>query len=74
MRIIDLHCYPSTQEWINCQGPYVEALAKYWKRDWVAKTEAEVPVRANLSLRQFFGVSRRSQEPKLNSKYRYVRI
>lgn len=42
MRIIDLHCYPGTQEWINCQGPYVEALAKYWKRDWVAKTEAEV--------------------------------
>ena len=42
MRIIDLHCYPSTQEWINCQGPYVEALAKYWKRDWVAKTETEV--------------------------------
>ena len=42
MRIIDLHCYPSTQEWINCQGPYVEALAKYWKRDWAAKTEAEV--------------------------------
>ena len=42
MRIIDLHCYPSTQERINCQGPYVEALAKYWKRDWVAKTEAEV--------------------------------
>ena len=42
MRIIDLHCYPSTQEWIDCQGPYVEALAKYWKRDWVAKTEAEV--------------------------------
>ena len=37
MRIIDLHCYPSTQEWIDCQGPYVEALAKYWKRDWVAK-------------------------------------
>ena len=42
MRIIDLHCYPGTQEWIDCQGPYVEALAKYWKRDWVAKTEAEV--------------------------------
>ena len=42
MRIIDLHCYPSTQEWIDCQGPYVEALAKYWKRDWVAKTENEV--------------------------------
>ena len=42
MRIIDLHCYPSTQEWIDCQGPYVEALAKYWKRDWVARTEEEV--------------------------------
>ena len=42
MRIIDLHCYPGTQEWIDCQGPYVEALAKYWKRDWAAKTEAEV--------------------------------
>jgi len=42
MRIIDLHCYPNTQEWIDCQGPYVEALAKYWKRDWKAKTETEV--------------------------------
>ena len=42
MRIIDLHCYPNTQEWIDCQGPYVEALSKYWKRDWTAKTEAEV--------------------------------
>ncbi len=37
MRIIDLHCYPGTTEWIACQGPYVEALAKYWKRDWVGK-------------------------------------
>jgi predicted TIM-barrel fold metal-dependent hydrolase len=42
MRIIDLHCYPSTQEWIDCQGPYVDALAKYWTRDWSAKTEKEV--------------------------------
>jgi predicted TIM-barrel fold metal-dependent hydrolase len=42
MRIIDLHCYPGTKEWIACQGPYVEALAKYWKRDWVAKDESEV--------------------------------
>mgnify|MGYP002067064526 CR=1 FL=1 len=42
MRIIDLHCYPGTQEWVTCQGPYVEALAKYWNRGWVAKTEAEV--------------------------------
>lgn len=42
MRVIDLHCYPSTQEWIDCQGPYVEALAKYWKRGWTAKTEEQV--------------------------------
>ena len=39
MRIIDLHCYPGTQTWIDSQGPYPEALATYWKRDWVAKTE-----------------------------------
>ena len=42
MRIVDLHCYPNTEPWIRCQGPYVEALAKYWKRDWVGKPEAEV--------------------------------
>ena len=42
MRIIDLHCYPGTREWIACQGPYVEALAKYWNRQWVAKAEDEV--------------------------------
>ena len=42
MRIIDLHCYPGTEEWIACQGPYVEALAKYWKREWVGKEESAV--------------------------------
>jgi uncharacterized protein len=42
MRIVDLHCYPGTREWIACQGPYVDALAKYWKREWAAKSEAEV--------------------------------
>jgi predicted TIM-barrel fold metal-dependent hydrolase len=42
MRIIDLHCYPNTEPWIKSQGPYVEALAKYWKRDWTWKNEAEV--------------------------------
>jgi len=42
MRIIDLHCYPGTQAWIDSQGPYVAALAKYWNRAWVAKTEDEV--------------------------------
>jgi predicted TIM-barrel fold metal-dependent hydrolase len=42
MRIIDLHCYPNTEPWIRCQGPYVAALAKYWKREWAPKDEAEV--------------------------------
>src|SRR5260221_10849048 len=42
MRIIDLHCYPGTREWIACQGPYVEALATYWKREWAAKSEDDV--------------------------------
>ena len=42
MRIIDVHCYPNTQKWIDCQGPYVEALEKYWGRAWQAKTEEEV--------------------------------
>lgn len=42
MRIIDLHCYPNTQKWIDCQGPYVKALAEYWGRDWQARTEEEV--------------------------------
>ena len=42
MRIIDLHCYPNTQAWIDCQGPYVKALAEYWGREWVAKEEDEV--------------------------------
>ena len=42
MRIIDLHCYPNTKTWIDCQGPYVDALAKYWKREWVWKTEQDV--------------------------------
>jgi predicted TIM-barrel fold metal-dependent hydrolase len=42
MRRIDLHCYPGTQEWITSQGPFVEALGKYWKRAWVAKPEEAV--------------------------------
>jgi hypothetical protein len=42
MRIIDLHCYPNTQPWIDCQGPYVRALAEYWDREWKAKEEQEV--------------------------------
>lgn len=42
MRIIDLHCYPNTQPWIDCQGPYVAALAEYWNRHWTAKDEDAV--------------------------------
>ncbi|HEV2265548.1 MAG TPA: amidohydrolase family protein [Stellaceae bacterium] len=42
MRIIDLHCYPNTEPWIKCQGPYVDALAKYWKRQWTWKPEDDV--------------------------------
>jgi len=42
MRRIDLHCYPNTERWIACQGPYVEALAKYWGHGWTAKTEEAV--------------------------------
>ncbi|MDE1968504.1 MAG: amidohydrolase [Alphaproteobacteria bacterium] len=42
MRIIDLHCYPNTEPWIKCQGPYVDALAKYWKRQWTWKQEDDV--------------------------------
>jgi predicted TIM-barrel fold metal-dependent hydrolase len=42
MRRVDLHCYPNTQEWIACQQPYVDALAKYWNRPWTAKTEDQV--------------------------------
>ncbi|MGB0630806.1 MAG: amidohydrolase family protein [Alphaproteobacteria bacterium] len=42
MRIIDLHCYPNTQPWIDCQGPYVKALAEYWDRQWTAKEEEDV--------------------------------
>jgi predicted TIM-barrel fold metal-dependent hydrolase len=42
MRRIDLHCYPGTQTWVESQGPFVEALSSYWKREWVGKDEAEV--------------------------------
>ncbi|MGH9684416.1 MAG: amidohydrolase family protein [Candidatus Acidiferrales bacterium] len=42
MKIIDIHCYPNTKEWIACQQPYVDALARYWNRPWAAKAEEEV--------------------------------
>ena len=42
MRRIDLHCYPGTQDWVDSQGPYAEALAKYWNKPWVGRSEAEV--------------------------------
>jgi uncharacterized protein len=42
MRIIDLHCYAGTDTWIQSQGPYPAELARYWKREWVGKSEDEV--------------------------------
>jgi predicted TIM-barrel fold metal-dependent hydrolase len=42
MRIVDLHAYPGTAEWIASQGPYPEALAQYWHHAWVPKTEEQV--------------------------------
>ncbi|MET9080741.1 amidohydrolase family protein [Streptomyces sp. NPDC004237] len=42
MRRIDLHAYPGTQEWIDSQGPFVEALGKYWGRAWTAAAESDV--------------------------------
>jgi uncharacterized protein len=42
MRIIDLHCYPGTPTWIESQGPYPAELARYWKREWVGKSEEDV--------------------------------
>jgi uncharacterized protein len=42
MRRIDLHAYPGTREWIDSQGPFAEALGKYWGREWAAQSEGEV--------------------------------
>ena len=42
MRRIDLHCYPGTQEWVESQGPFAEALAKYWNKPWVGRDEEDV--------------------------------
>ena len=42
MRRIDLHCYPGTQEWVDSQGPFAEALALYWKKPWVGRPEEDV--------------------------------
>lgn len=42
MRRIDLHCYPGTPEWVASQGPFAEALARYWKKPWTGREEGEV--------------------------------
>ena len=42
MRRVDLHAYPGTAEWIASQGPYVEPLGRYWKKEWAARAEEEV--------------------------------
>jgi predicted TIM-barrel fold metal-dependent hydrolase len=42
VKVIDLHCYPNTEPWAVAQGPFTEALGKYWGRRWVPKQEEEV--------------------------------
>jgi predicted TIM-barrel fold metal-dependent hydrolase len=42
MRRLDLHAYPGTAEWIDSQGPFVEALGKYWGKEWLPQAEADV--------------------------------
>ena len=42
MKVIDLHCYTNTEQWATAQGPFTEALGKYWNRPWVPKQEDEV--------------------------------
>jgi uncharacterized protein len=42
MRRVDLHAYPGTAAWIASQGPYAEYLSRYWKREWIARSEREV--------------------------------
>lgn len=42
MRRLDLHAYPGTQPWVDSQGPFVEALGKYWGREWKGAEEEEV--------------------------------
>jgi predicted TIM-barrel fold metal-dependent hydrolase len=42
VRRIDLHCYPGTQEWVDSQGPFADALALYWKKPWIGRPEDDV--------------------------------
>jgi uncharacterized protein len=42
VRRIDLHAYPGTAEWIDSQGPFVEALGAYWGRAWEPASEEAV--------------------------------
>jgi predicted TIM-barrel fold metal-dependent hydrolase len=42
MRRIDLHCYPGTQEWVDSQGPFADALAQYWGKPWTGRPEEDV--------------------------------
>lgn len=42
MRRIDLHCYPGTQEWVDSQGPFADALAQYWNKPWIGRDEDDV--------------------------------
>jgi len=43
MRIIDLHCYPGTEEWFQASiAHYAEALTEYWGRPFVPRSEEEL--------------------------------
>jgi hypothetical protein len=42
MRRLDLHAYPGTAEWIASQGPYAEALGRYWRKQWAPMAEQDV--------------------------------
>ena len=42
MRIIDLHCYPGTEDWIACQGPMSRRSRSTGNASWIGKPEDEV--------------------------------
>ena len=73
MRRIDLHCYPGTDVWIASQGPYVEALAEYWSKPWVAKPEpqvvADVSAAGVEAVLVAFDIESRTGAPPCSSRY-----
>lgn len=39
MRVIDVHCHPSTSQFYKTMRPYIEPLEKYWKESFRVRTE-----------------------------------